>query len=935
MAIPNDSYAYESYGNAWAATPGAVLTGSYLCVGVYVDNPPVNYGSMQVNVAAAWAATAQSEKESYQFFGGHAPYMPNGLPPSIIAIPVNNPVIALPQTERPYDGWWIPADLAPQLQVKLSQGPPPQKFTPSGPNVQQDVLAYYDIAAPIVTGRQLPAAVLAVLVSNPPFGRPAPSLSSILTTWISPDAQAPKATALNPAVSAVPANNPPFGVPPLSARAVFEAWQPPSPQAPVAGNLSPAVSAVPVNNPPFGLPPFSSAAILTAWAPTELLPALPRVQRKLADGIVSSAAPWLETVVGTWTPADPAPIVKAPLTSSLVAVAIGNPPFGVPSLSQRTILEAWQSPPAQAPVGGSLNPSIAAVAVNTPPLGLPPPSAPEILAAWISPDAQAPVARALNPAISAVSVSLPPVSSSADNQLAAGGSWPALPDPPPVLLRYLPASVTSVPASNAPGVYRPFVAGVPDDPLPVLPRRGVFAAPPSFVPSSPALTPILAAWAGDVPLVTRTLLNPTLLAVPVNNAPAASGNQLADGGIWPLPEPLPVLPRYLPASTTGVPVNVPPVRNQVHQYLSTRAWIIDDPVAITQRAQAPIQPVGFIPPSRPQVDVAGWASDAAAVTRPQLDPAFLAVPANNPPPRQVPQGAVLASWIPADPTPAVSRFVPRASIAAATTQAIPPAILETIVGSWTLDQQIQVLPKKLNPSFEAVRADNPPVSGSPASTPTMTDVLPSWAAAEQLPWLPRATLQTAPSGFIPARRPWMPGIIDAWAHEPSQADGIAPRNLEVSPAQNISRARAAYLEIFASWSPPDQMPLLPRNVIAHLIVPFVGAPQFSIIAVVDAWASLDNLIPAIVRPVSIADETPENNPPFGLPRRRSLLNILSSWAEPSQQLNTLRICQPIAQFKVLIDPRYIVKYPAPTRTSEYPASVRTAQYPLPIRTAQL
>lgn len=155
--------------------------------------------------------------------GGRQPLEPRKLPPSITAVPEDNPPFGLRNPLWPILLAWQPGAPRPWIPNYLVQG------------------------------------VEAAAADNPPFGIPNP-IWQILQSWI-PDAPQPQVGAHVPAsVSAVPEDNPPFGLPPVWLRNVVDQWKlfapgqfqlkgtqfiPPTPPA-AAGGINPVRTVRPI-----------------------------------------------------------------------------------------------------------------------------------------------------------------------------------------------------------------------------------------------------------------------------------------------------------------------------------------------------------------------------------------------------------------------------------------------------------------------------------------------------------------------------------------------------------------------------------------------------------------------------------------------------------------------------------------------------------------
>lgn len=505
---------------------------------VPVNNPPFAHPGrsaiieQQALAAAAW----QSDPVYYQFIGGNAPYLPRYLPASITAVPVNNPIPAL-QGQAPWWTWWLPADPTPQLQPRLAQGPPAPTFVPKTSDLTAIVAGWLLPALPAVMARNLPPAITAVEVDNPPFSQRNNTVG-VLAAWIPPPPDPIVAGRVNPALEAVPVSNPPFGIPQPSLTGILAAWIPPPPQPIVAGTVNAVFEAVPVNNPPFGVPSPSLGVIRAAWEPPPPAP--------IVAGLVGPA---LET-----------------------APVINNPPFSHPGRNEAVSrsVASWQSDPVYWQFfGGSgsylpryLPASITAVPVNNPPIKLVSASVlSSILTGWIPPAPQPIVAGLLGPALEAIQVNNPPFAGLTANLVSVLAAW--IPPPPqPITAGSVNAAIEAVPVNNPPFNSRDNATGI------LL----------AWIPPPPA--PIVA-----------TPLNPALSAVPVNNPPFGAK---PFAGLWEAAQSLPVVGRLLAPPLLILHQQPPPLG----QADVSRAWIPPDPAVQLQRyvPQAFAPPVVNNPP---------------------------------------------------------------------------------------------------------------------------------------------------------------------------------------------------------------------------------------------------------------------------------------------------------------------------------------------------
>lgn len=181
------------------------------------------------------------------FIGGKGPFLPRRLPPSELAVPVNDPPFSSRlrsvATLAIIIGMWQPSLLGlPQGRARFIVQPGP------------------------------------VVADNPPFTSRT-VLPTILAAWEPPPPQPQVAKKLPASIIAVPENNPPFSQR-SSLSTILDTWQPKVPLR-IQRVFVPKILAV--DNPPFGQRIWLST-ILRAWEPAPPLPWL--VSYFTEEGIV-------------------------------------------------------------------------------------------------------------------------------------------------------------------------------------------------------------------------------------------------------------------------------------------------------------------------------------------------------------------------------------------------------------------------------------------------------------------------------------------------------------------------------------------------------------------------------------------------------------------------------------------------------------------------
>ncbi len=337
------------------------------------------------------------------FIGGAGPLLPRRLPPSELAVPVNDPPassglrnVALLAIVV---GMWQPSLLGlPQGRARFGVQP--------GPVVADDPSFTSRTALPTIVAtweppppapqapKKIPAALLAVAEDDPPFTS-RDTRPTILTAW-EPLPPAPQvAKKIPPSVLAVPADDPAF-TSRTSLPTILDAWQPPPPLPWPGWNVNPALEAVPADDPPFtartNLP-----TIREAWEPPPPRPWFgwnvhPSIEAVAVNDPPIGRRLWLSTVLETWRPDPPQPQASKLLVPQ--EVAVDDPPFGQ-RLWLSVTLRSWEPGPPQPWPGWKVHPSIEAVPEDDPPFTARV-TLPTILEAW-QPDVRARIPRRFVP----------------------------------------------------------------------------------------------------------------------------------------------------------------------------------------------------------------------------------------------------------------------------------------------------------------------------------------------------------------------------------------------------------------------------------------------------------------------------------------------------------------------------------------------------------
>jgi hypothetical protein len=389
------------------------------------------------------------------FVGGREPLEPRKLPPSITAVPVNDPPYEhegrWPGTAFVLAALWQPPDPAPVIRGSLSPGIPRQSVDP--PPASH-------------AGRSVGAAEIAILAQPDPW-----------THSFEGGSQAFAPRWLNPQLIAVEVDNPPF-----PGWRVIVAMPPPA----AAGAL------------PFVPRPVPQGAAAGAAAQTPFAPG------------------WLATVLAIWGSADPATSPARRLSPSISAVEVDNPPFAHPGrtlLFQAEAALLAQPDPWTYTFAGAfepyqprtLSPGTPGQSIDPPPPASLKATAAGIAVGWIPPDPAPITAGRLSPGIPGQSADPPRVPRNLGLDAALrpadpivlpqrAGLSPGIPGQsvgnPPGLRLFVPAPVEPATLPLLPRTLAPGIPGQSVDRSPGLARLGQ-PAWPDLPPALPSLPPKL------------------------------------------------------------------------------------------------------------------------------------------------------------------------------------------------------------------------------------------------------------------------------------------------------------------------------------------------------------------------------------------------------------------------------------------------------------
>lgn len=757
---------------------------------VPVNNPPFTSPGRTNLSQQEIAAIAQPDPWQYNLITGPEPglqpYGQRKLPPRITAVPVNNPQ---PNADQLFTTTAI---------VQVWQ-PDPWLFHELGGREGQQPYGQ----------RKLPPSITAVPVNSPipnyNLNLPYPGLANL---FFPPD---PPPTL--PTIKRVPAavvTFVPSGPSGFLPTITNLAWQPPDPLPTLPGKLNPSITAVPVNN-----PPFANYQLTVSFLDPDPQPFFP--QNKVAQPFVTtfvSSGPlgWLPTLTNlAWQPPDPQPTLQGKLNPSITAVPVNNPPFNQ-RVEPNQGLAVWQPPDPQPFVSytgwqplapNKLNPTVTAVSVNNPPFSQRQEPL-QGLTVWQPPDPQPfisytgwqPLApNKLNPSVTAVPVNNPPFSQRVEPNQGLAAWQPPDPSPfisytgwQPLAPGKLNPTVTAVPVNNPPFSQRveplPGLNAwqVPDPPI----------QPPRYYPQQFVATTI----------------------IPFSNAWLA--------GVltsWQPPDPSPTLPRNLPPQITAVPVNNPPFDNYQLTLIFNNVPLPPQ-LPTTKVVQPFVASTGqpFVPTWLSGV-LTSWQPPDPLPTLPRnLPPQITAVPVNNPPfTQRDSRPLILSAWVPPDPQPTLPTIKTVQPFVSTTGQPFIPNWLNSVLQSWIPPDPQPTLQGKLNPSITAVPVNNPPGKPYPAIVVVDDPPMPIRLGPFFI------TVVTTNNPPFNQRLEPLPGLA-AW--QPPDPPPTLPGKLNPSitavPVNNppFSYAgRLAYLNnVIISWQPPDPPPVnrgpLPPTVLA-------------------------------------------------------------------------------------------------------------------------
>ncbi len=813
-------------------------------IAVPVNNPPFKQQGRSQAVVSETATIAQPDPWQYNnLLGGLQGLQPYGarqLPPSVMAVPVNNPPFENPSRtaallattvaawQPAYDPWqynylggrqgeqpYGNRQLTPSTQAVVVNTPP---FVTVSRQVAQQAItaaasqpAYDPWQYNFLGGRegrqpygqrQLPPSTLDVPVNNPPgVGFPRFALIDdpppILPRW------------LTPTVTGVRVDKPPGFRFELSG--ILRSWQPPDPNPTLPKVLSPGIPGQSVDNPP-GRFTSPQPVLVDQLPPPQTLPYFPQSSAVVAVVQVVYAPQWLATVIQSWQPTDPQPTLPRKLPPQITAVPVDQPPFVNEWLDQAqgVCVLAWQPPDPPPTIPRKLSPGIPGQSADQPPF----------VNEWLD---------------------------QAQGQIVI--SWQPV-DPPLQQQRKLSPGIPGQSVDNPPGLVPrqlPYPADAPPVQLPryVPPQQVVVVAQSPFAQFW--LVTVLQAWVPpDPPPQQRGPLNPSITAVPVNNPPFARSVPqppypsdtpyiqllvhlppqqvvVAKGPFaqfwlatvlqsWVPVDPQPQQGRKLNPSLTAVATNNPPFGG--NKFFS---WGWGAPDVITQSGGAFIQSVDN-PPGlvRYWLDpiIRAWQPlDPPPQQRGPLNPAITAVRVDNPPGIAFPIFVITD-----DPPPILPRYIVQPFTVTVAKTPYLNAWLASVVQSWQPPDPLPTLPRWLNPSITAVRVDNPPRLKF-----DLSGTLRSWQPPDPQP---------QQQGKL------SPGIPGQSVDNPP---GLLPRQItyqiELAPLQPVryvpqvttTTVQGPYSNLWLStvlfsWQPVDPLPLLPRKLPPQITAVSVDNP---------------------------------------------------------------------------------------------------------------
>lgn len=449
--------------------------------------------------------------------------------------------------------------------------------------------------------------------------------------------------------------------------------------------LPPDILAVPVNDPPFSSRP-SLLQSYPFWAPPDPLPTLnAKLPQEGAVAVVyvpSSSAAW-QAIIAAWQPIDPYFQIIRKLAPGIPGVSVDNPPAGRAQPLPAQVSDFYVVLPRQ------LSPAIPGQSVDLPP---PQRIMPQ---AWPSDDPPIVLPRLLAPGIPGQSVDPPPPRTAPqfDQSLWQMPTQPVLP-------KNLSPGIPGQSVDDPPRLQRQPLPPLPDVPMPVqvtyLPQGAVAGQTP-YAPTW--LASVLSAWTLDYEPQFQRLLNPSIIAVRVDNPPTLLR--------WwpPYPEmpPLPQLPTYTVQGTPAV-VNQPiPYLNAWLSGVLTQ-WIVDyqpqlprllNPSITAVRVDNPPTLLRWQPPfpeaaPLPQMPIYLVQGAATAVMQPYAPAWFVSIEA----------------WQPVDPPQQIQKLlspgIPGQSVDA------PPSRQATASWQWPQDDQPIILPRPASPAIPGWSVDPPP-----------------------------------------------------------------------------------------------------------------------------------------------------------------------------------------------------------------------------------
>jgi hypothetical protein len=339
---------------AWPPEAPQLIVGrnpSPTILAAIVSQPPPARPALDATLVAWRAADPQ-------------PVSPPRLNPALLAIRVDNPQsLSQSAINTAILATWQPTDSFPQFRAALPQGSAPSSFLASSNSAFPAVLAAWGATAPQpILSAAISPSILSVPVNNPPVG--GREQNTILLAWRVTDAPVQQAARPVPQTGIIAGSAPLL---PLWLPGLLSAWQ-------QADQVPQIARFVPQGAPPTFIPasPAWIPSVLSAWVPAPSQPIVGSGPSPALLAIVPGLPPRLpafQAILAAWQQVDPPLALRRPFDPSF-AVPVNNPPFArLPGVLQ-SILSTWAPADPSPIIGGHPNPSVLAVRVDKPPPGI-------------------------------------------------------------------------------------------------------------------------------------------------------------------------------------------------------------------------------------------------------------------------------------------------------------------------------------------------------------------------------------------------------------------------------------------------------------------------------------------------------------------------------------------------------------------------------------